>query len=496
MNERNEYKSGSIRRAAVRVGAILLGTLVLGACIMEPSDDDPADGGSITISVPVSGSSLGGSSISGSSINSASKVRVWMYTPEGNEYRLAPTGTGIPNALNYVETTGGGSVTIKKIPAGDGYGIVVAIDEDGGSTFAPTAYAFKGSFSVQAGRETQLSLSLERLGDRLTTGLAGKDLNSVVEVGTEIFSGSDDGVYKNFTSTPKFSTAATVSRGRDSGGSPVLLMNTRNGIAYSSNGNNVDATYAGIDNVTGSGTFLADTDDDNDDEVVVYYQRLGGLGGGSGETIDALFGDTDAWNDSGDDLSEVIADDESPIWSAAASDTAAYISSVIGTFRATDELFTGADIDVDELLGGDSDTAGLSFFGVAYPGTDRALRIRHIAVAGDNVIVGTGRGAFYFPESAIDDADGGLVSNVRGVRDLVDTFIVDMAVDAEGRRMVAITPSRVVLAEPDGAVLGTVPLRAVSLGNPRDVFLAGDAASPEVLIAGTEGLSRIVFSTD
>jgi len=497
MNEHKRYGNGALRRTVMRVGAILVGTLVLGACIMEPSDDDGADGGSITISVPVSGSSLGGSSISGSSITAASTVRVWMYTPEGNEYRLAPTGTGIPNALNYVETTGGGSVTINRIPAGDGYGIVVAIDEDGGSTFVPTAYAFEGSFPVQAGRETQLSLGLQRVSG-LTTGLAGVNLNSVVGIGNDRYAASGTTVYKNGTPLELGSLSVnSISVGTDSAGGQVLLINGANGVGFSSDGGNTVTTYNGVENVTGSGTFLAETDSGNDgDEVVVYYQRLGGLGGGSGIDLSTLFGAPADWNDSGTDLSEVIAADESPIWSAATSGSAAYISSVIGTFRATEELFTGEDIDVDALLGGSSNTAGLSFFGVAYPGTDRALRIRHIAVAGSSVIVGTGRGVFYFPESAIDAADGGLVSNVQGVPGSVDTFIVDMAVDSARGRMVAITPSRVILAKPNGAVLGTVPLRAVALGNPRDVFLAGDATSATVLIAGTEGLSRVVFSAN
>ena len=88
-------------------------------------------------------------------------------------------------------------------------------------------------------------------------------------------------------------------------------------------------------------------------EVVVYYQRLGGLGGASGTELGTLAGlAPDDWNDSGSDLSDVVADTESPILAMATSGNAAYVSSVVGAFRATEEeVFTRDDIDVDALLG-------------------------------------------------------------------------------------------------------------------------------------------------
>jgi hypothetical protein len=205
---------------------------------------------------------------------------------------------------------------------------------------------------------------------------------------------------------------------------------------------------------------------------------------------------TEDWNDSGTDLSDVVAADESPIIASATSGNAAYISSVLGAFRATEEVFTGDDIDVDALLGGTSTTSGLTFFEVAYPGTSRSLRIHEIGLFKDKndklfVIGGTGRGAFYFPESAIGSSSS--VSGVQAVSQTDGQYIVDMVVN-DG--FVAIlTPSRLIVAKTgSGRAPRIVPLRAVTLGIPRDLFLWNDGGTVRVYIAGSEGLSGIAFT--
>jgi hypothetical protein len=502
----------------LRVGTVLLAALFLGACIMGPGDDK-ADGGSITISVPVSGSTMGGSSLSGSAtITNSTRVRVWMYTPEGNEYRLAPTGTGIPNALNYVETTGGGQIVIDKIPAGDDYGVVVVVDEDGGSNFVPTHYAFQGSFAINAGKETELKLGLEPA-NGLTPGLEGVNLNSVVGVDLEIeganptvFASSYTRVYQQpFTdpgndfkladmtiTTPSISAGFINSLSSTDAEDSTVLVNTDVGVfpihnpsgGYALEKEYVRSGYgAGVRKVVSSGLFNA-----TEGDAILYYQRLGGLGGIASASFppedESLT--SDAWNDTGSELSDFVSPDESPVWAAVNSGTTAYMSTVMGTFRATEELFTGDDIDIDALLsGGESNTAGLTFFGVAYPGTSRPLRIRHLALVGSNVVVGTGRGAFYFPDSAITAANGGLVSNVQAIPAVRDRFIVDMSVN-DGV-MAILTPSQVVVGSPSTG-FSAKPLRAYTLGNPRDIFVAKEAARgnrPTVFIAGSEGLSRI-----
>jgi len=440
-----------------------------------------------------------------------------MYTPEGNEYRLLSSGTGLPNAPNYRQTTGGGSIVIDNIPAGDGYGIVVAVDDNGGPTFVPTHYAYRDSFAVAAGRETQLQLSLTAASE-LVTSLPGVNLNSVVgSVGTNaaLFAASYTKVYQNPVSgslqqaeyplgpsgdikttsqTATFINSLSSAHAVDE----TVLVNTDIGvfpIVNGGSGYDVNTAYAdtgyeaGVRNVVSSGLFQGP------DAYVVYYQRRGGLGGAEFNDIGS---GPNEWNDTGTELADFIGSDESPVWAAAVSDNAVFLSTVFGTFRATEALFSGTEIDIDALIGGDSSsTAGITFFGVAFPGTDRPLRIRHMGHIGNRVVVGTGRGAFFFGESAISTVGPNkLVAGVKAIPKTAGNYVVDMSVN-DGW-IAVLTPSRIVVVNEGtpGTLAYERPLRGYALGNPRDVFVVngvGPVPRPVVYIAGSEGLSKIVF---
>ena len=501
----------------VRVTVLILAALVLGACIMSPESDD----GSITISVPVSGSGVGGSSLSGSAvITSNTVVRVWMYTPEGNEYRLLSSGTGLPNAPNYRQTTGGGSIVIDNIPAGDGYGIVVAVDKDGGSPFVPTHYAYRDSFAVAAGRETQLSLVLAAVNGSetsMTTALVGDNLHSVIgvvsEVGIDLYAAGNTkflvdpfvpetgvpvGSFNHTNSNITASRIFSLSPGMITNGNPIPFVNTDVGIfGYDGDGVNsslVGTGYpVGVRNVTSSGAFEFA---DEQQQILVYYQRRGGLGGVAFASSGSP--NSEDWNDTGTELEDFIGSDESPVWAAAVSDNAVFLSTVFGTFKATEALFSGTEIDIDALIGGDSSsTAGITFFGVAFPGTDRPLRIRHMGYVGGNdnvVVVGTGRGAFYFPESSINSVGANkLVAGVKAIPKTAGNYVVDMSVN-DGW-IAVLTPSRIVVVNEGtpGTLAYERPLRGYALGNPRDVFVVNGDSKPVVYIAGSEGLSKITF---
>jgi hypothetical protein len=75
---------------------------------------------------------------------------------------------------------------------------------------------------------------------------------------------------------PGSQTINSLSVGTDSDGTQRLLINTSSGIRYS-DGQTYASRLTGINNITGSGTFVNETA--YPVEVVVYYQRLGGLGG-------------------------------------------------------------------------------------------------------------------------------------------------------------------------------------------------------------------------
>ena len=230
----------------IRGAVIIAAVALLGACVMEPSDGSE-DTGTVAINVPLSGSAVDGSSVSASAITTNTVVRVWMYTQQGNEFRLASTGTGLPTARNYVETRGGGSIVIDNIPAGENYGLVAVVDEDitdNGETFVPDRYALEGAFTVVGGQETQLSLRIgtpvEQVaglsGFETPAALVDENLNSVVVVGSNVFTASAGTIYRaggGTVSVPDSTNIHSLSVGEDSDGTQALLINTSTGIQHS-----------------------------------------------------------------------------------------------------------------------------------------------------------------------------------------------------------------------------------------------------------------------
>ncbi len=490
-------------KTILRIAATVAVVFVLGACLLQGGDD--SDTGALRIGLPT---------VSSAAISSGvDTVRIWLYTPSNLEFGVDGGSARLPGeADNFLEaaiTESGGAVVIDGIPAADGYRLVIVLGTLDGDVFLPIDVAESAAFQITGGRETSLSLSAAVV-TGLSTDLEGSALTSVVEVdvpAATIFTASSTTVYNG--SFGSLAAAGSVGSGDFTGISTIYgvspgsyadgagssdeaaYINTDGGIVVADeSGASVDfattMNAAGIEDVVDSGAFYLS----GSGETVVYYQRLGGLGG-------AVFTDVtspiaDDWEDSGDELGDYVEEDESPVRAAATNgDSAAYIASVLGTFAVTEQYFE-IEFDAGALIEGD-DATGLTFWGVAYPGNDRPLRITDMGyLAGsDSLVVGTPRGAFVFPASAVSGAasNGGLIpaAQVDQVAVVADQPIVDISVN-DGF-IAFLTARSLVVTDTDLDVEFTKPLRAVALGAPRDAFVA---AGPTVYIAGAEGLTQVV----
>lgn len=482
------------KRYFIRILALTAAVLLLGACILQPESEK-------TGTVAITFASVGGSSTEiGASVvpRGTTHARVWLYL-DGRELRTATVSLG--------ET--GGSVRFEEIPEGGGYSLVAVLGKMASGVFQPLGYAqTTETFSVSGGRETALAAAAKEITNNFS--LEGINLNSVVRVGSDVFAATSSAVYRNSTNVGS-GTIAGVSVGRRPDGTPTAFLNRNDGIRYWNGSSFVAITPDPDDpvgNIQNSGAFVVEDEFSVDDpELVIYYSRLGGLGGVTTPTGPTPVWD---WGDSGDDMSDVVASDENPIRAMATDeDNAAYFAGVLGTFKMTKEFFDEDDIDVGALLGGDdSDTSGLTFFGVAYPGTSRPMRIatmgliRAANISGSNnrVVVGTGRGAFFFGGNAIDDLTStGLIKagnvtqiTVPGIR---DQAVVDISV--AGNRIAIATRETIVVVDANNpnTVIARVPTRAVVLGRLNDVFLHRvGTTETRVYVAGDQGLT--VWSVD
>lgn len=490
-------KTNTIVRFVAGLGLVLL----LGSCLIDGGDTE--DTGSLRVGLPTVGSSAISAGVD--------TVRLWLYTPSNLEFGIDGGAARLPSAANnFLEadiTSSGGFIVIDGVPAASGYRLVIVLGTDDSGVFVPLDVAESSAFEVTGGRETALSLTAEAV-TGLTPALEGTALNGVVVedvVTASVFATSSTKLYCDVFGTPTQYAVGTDLAGASKiyslssanfDSSDYVLVNTDYGVfpAYDNSGFSIDTAFAdtmdaaGISDVVDSGGFfIVDTD-----EYIVYYQRLGGLGGGVfPDLVSAAAAD---WNDSGTDLADYIDADQSPVRGAATDGTSqAFISSVLGTFAVNDTYFEG-EFDAGQIIAGD-DSAGLTFWGVAYPGSTQPLRITQLGWTGGKVIVGTPRGAFVFAATAIAQAsdNNGLIpsSAVTQVDAVRNRPILDMSVN-DGYIAIATARQVTVLDATTFVAEFTKPLRAVALGAPADVFVVDNSGSPEVYIAGSDGLTKVV----
>ena len=423
--------------------------LLVSGCILQP--DSGNDTGTITLALPDSEVSASGL-IGAGDLSNASHARVWLYR-NGSEYSIGEAAAD----FEEVAAAGGARVVIEGVPAGDGYSVVVVFGvkdaTDTSGVFAPLSYAQSNRFPVQAERETVVSIAEVALtGDedspftsvQFQQNLFGENLVSVVRYTsggggiavaspTTVWDNADVGAGSPSVVTPG-SAGRIYSISEDSAGDSDFLINAENGL-FGNGGSLVAGFPTELGNITDSGSFNDGTN------PVYFYQRLGGLGG-------AAPAGAGNWFDSGTELEDYVAADQSPVRAQAvldlgSEDSRAFVSTVLGTF-AFDQDFVTDDIEVGDLLDPDDDTDGLTFFGVAYPGESAPLRIEALAVVADapeTVVVGTSRGAFAFPVSALDSlSQSGLVPSPTELEGTLDQPVIDIEVstDGDGSQLIAV----------------------------------------------------------
>lgn len=393
-----------------------------------------------------------------------------------------------------------------------------------GDVFVPVDVAESSAFEITAGRVTALSLAAAVGG--VTTALEGEALNGVVVEamnGTDVlFASSGTRVQASpFGAPVTYPIAALAGASEIHGlsvgtflGNPSVYVNTDTGV-YTAYQGPLDGgiqlstslasamTDAGISDVVDTGGFLIDPDGtplNGDETEVFYYQRLGGLGGATfvaanGESPNSAAADD--WNDSGADLTDYIEPDQRPVRAMATNgESRAYIAGVFGTFGVTDTFFED-DFDAGVIISGEN-ADGFIFLGVAYPGTDRPLRIVQLGYYDGAVFVGTPRGAFAIVENKIPPAakNDGLVPS-----DFVlpITFTRDQPVfgmSANDGYLAIMTAQGLLVYDvsnlPNLSPIYRKPFRAVTLGAPADMFVVDESGVPTVYIAGSDGLTRIV----
>ncbi len=515
--------------APILFSVLILSFLLLAGCIIEPAGEET---GSLTLSVSrQAGTVIGSSSLAGSAVDAdelvVDTIRVWMYR-NGTEYSLGGSG--------FAEISGtSGTVSIEDIPEGDGYTVVVvlgAVDAETG-VFQPVRYSVSSPFRVAGGRESEVATAEPDLIEfGLNYPVRGELVHSVVSVRNDgastVVVASDESVrvldsngVAEVVGTDTGSIALgeiySVTPGRDIGDYTrnTAYVNAENGIFpliyqegsldLTSASEYVATSMENIDgdkvkDVTFSGAFTIAAEDGGG--LVIFYQRKGGLGAGLASSA----ADIDwEWIDIGNsDEFEAFSETASPVRAQATSGlSVGYFSTTIGTFRLSDKLFDAGEIDPAELLDPDNQTTGFRFFAVAYPGSGRPLRINHMTLVDDDgdeqLIIGTPRGAFYFPTSVFDEGGGitnGLVNpaRVETLGSVLNQRVVGMVSTED---YVAISTDEVLLVKSvsdlGGEPVLRLPVRAAVLGTPKSLFLENNDDVITLYVTGDNGLSVITI---
>lgn len=521
---------------AIRVLLLAFLALALTACIMEPKDDE--DTGSVTLSI--SASAVNGST-SAADLD-ANRVRVWLYA-NGTDYDLGGAG--------YAEIAGaGGTVTIEDIPQGEGYSVVVVTGNVGSSgVFRPTGYAQTQKFTVVGGRETSVAATRQAIvgtGAPLTSldyVSEGETANSVVRLDdgsngnsaavlatdTEVFISQNGGDFAE-VALDGVTTIFSVSKGVDITQPSIetAYLNTDNGIypfIYSGGSWVVNADSKAfaeamigdngrIRNVTDSAAFVETDGTGAITATSIFFQRWGGIGLGEldSDTIADINNGTInktrytawEWTDIGNSKDfDGFSETASPARAQATKgDSVGYFATSLGTFQITSEIASeeNSDLSAGELLDPESDTTGLTFFGVPYPGSGRPMRIEEMGIigggTGEALMVGTERGAFWFPVTALGSLSAtSQVTAVNAVSEVLDEKVVSISVAGAVDGYVAITTDEklVVKTTPaniaDAKTILNVPVRATVLGEPKTLFMDIVGGVPTLYVAGTEGIS-------
>jgi len=199
---------------------IALIVALLGSCALQSKDDSS---GSITMKFAVRAADGG---------TDASSVRVWVYS---SNVLLENTDSTDYHSADF--TNGTGTITIKDLPPGDDYRLVVAVGTASGTHFSTVKYGMSPTFSVQTGVETGVSMTLANISATYNASVGS--LKSLAVIGDTIYAAASSSLYTGTSIATLSSTAWDPSRGtvnslslgyHSSPASYFPLVNTTNGV--------------------------------------------------------------------------------------------------------------------------------------------------------------------------------------------------------------------------------------------------------------------------
>lgn len=442
--------------AMALVAALSLGSCAIGAV-------GPAGS---TVKLAYAPSARGSAPTNGS----PTEARVWVYS---NNVPVAN-----PNGSAYYSGTidsSGGTVTISALYPGDNYLFVAAAGANDGTTFTTTAFGTSSQFSIKAGVETTVSITLDSIS--IWIPIPSVNIVSVANADTAVYAASANTLYSGSTSS--FSTVTSF-------GSHGTINNLNATLNATLNGTLLVSTSAGV--YDGNGTPIGGLWSSSPPNVL---QAAGaGSNGPFFYQADKEFGGTPNtstnWTQISLDLPVagkpildmlVVQDNASPpnVYAIVA-------SRVVGAFMMSSAFLSSSD-PLQEIFSGNS--TNLTFFGSTLP------LIQAFGKAPNGVYVGTKNGAY---QITLDYTDSTTLSNslktavpalIPGTKGLdITKVLVDDSGDA-----VFLASSEVVLYNNSTKQIYKMPFLTGAVGTLHDVAVNTVSGYYYLYVAGSNGLA-------
>lgn len=400
---------------------------------------------------------------------SPTEARVWVYS---NNVPVAN-----PNGSAYYSGTidsSGGTVTISALYPGDNYLFVAAAGANDGTTFTTTAFGTSSQFSIKAGVETTVSITLE--GITIANPITGTDVVSVASVGpSTVYAASANTLYSGSGSTfyPENSWSPSpyiINNLNATADGYTLLVSTSNGVYYNPDGiYTINSNWPkGVPNVlqaAGAGS-----------NGPFFYQADKEFGG--------YINSNNNWTQISLDLpvaGKPILDMLVVQYNSSVN-YALVASRVVGAFMMSSDFLSSSD-PLQEIFSGNS--TNLTFFGSTLP------LIQAFGKAPNGAYVGTKNGAY---QITLDYTDSTTLSNslktavpalIPGTKGLdITKVLVDDSGDA-----VFLASSEVVLYNNTTKQIYKMPFLTGAVGTLRDVAVNTVSGYYYLYVAGSNGLA-------
>ena len=429
--------------AALALGAALnLGSCAIGAVSPAGSTVKLAYSAAARASAPVSGSS-------------STEARVWVYS---NNIPVAN-----PNGQAYFSGTvdsNGGTVTISALYPGDNYLFVAAAGTNNGTTFTTTAFGTSGQFSIKAGVETTVSITLDPIS--ITPYLSGTNVVSVASVGSTVYAASANTLYSGSSFSGNPWNYGTVNNLNATDDGSTLLVSTSTGV-FGSTGTAIGASLAvNVLQAAGAGS-----------EGPFFYQADKEFGGYTGTTWTQIALDLPVAGRPILDML-VVQDSANNVYAIAA-------TRVVGAFMMSSAFINSSD-HLQEIFSGNS--TYLTFFGSDLP------LIQALGKAPNGIYAGTKNGAYQITLNSAD-LPGSLKTAVPAlIPGTTGLDITKVLVDSAGNA-VFLASSELVLFYNATKRIYKMPFLTGAVGTLRDV--ACDTSN--IYVAGSNGLVSFPIPT-